>query len=109
MISQVDFTINSRKDPLSFTRRKKWMMTTAGFLFSLASNWNTGAYAIGEGSLQNDIGGTALKTASGFGIYVWGFALFPLLSTGVSEDLGRRPVYIVTGLLYWLFYFPIAK
>ncbi|KAJ9115744.1 hypothetical protein QFC24_006927 [Naganishia onofrii] len=75
----------------------------------VATNWNTGAYAIGEGSLQRDIGGTALRTAAGFGIYVWGFALFPLLSSGVSEDLGRRPLYIVTGLLYWLFYFPIAK
>ncbi|KAJ9107641.1 hypothetical protein QFC21_001101 [Naganishia friedmannii] len=109
MITQVDFTINSPRDPLSFTKRRKWIITTVAFLFSVATNWNTGAYAIGEGSLQKDIGGTALRTSAGFGIYVWGFALFPLVSSGVSEDLGRRPLYVATGLLYWLFYFPIAK
>jgi hypothetical protein len=106
---QVDFTANSPRDPLSFSRRRKWIITWIGFTFSIATNWNTGAYAIGEGSLRRDLGGTALRTSAGFGLYVWGFAIFPLVLSGVSEDLGRKPLYVVTGLLYWLFFFPIIK
>lgn len=106
---QVDFTLHSPRDPFSFSNRKKWIIAWIGFTFSIATNWNTGAYAIGQGSLQRDIGGTALRTAAGFGVYVWGFALFPLVLSGVSEDLGRRPLYIVTSLLYWIFFFPIIK
>ncbi|KAI5449238.1 hypothetical protein NCC49_005217 [Naganishia albida] len=105
----VDFTANSPRDPLSFSRRRKWIITWIGFTFSIATNWNTGAYAIGAGSLQRDLGGTALRTSAGFGLYVWGFAIFPLVLSGVSEDLGRKPLYVVTGLLYWLFFFPIIK
>lgn len=107
--TQVDFTPHSPRDPLSFSRRKKWLITWIGFTFSIATNWNTGAYAIGERSLQRDLGGTALRTSAGFGLYVWGFAIFPLILSGVSEDLGRKPMYVVTGVLYWLFFFPIIK
>lgn len=106
---QVDFSLRSHRDPLAFSNRKKWIITCVAFTFSIATNWNTGAYAIGERSLQRDLGGTALQTSAGFGLYVWGFALFPLVLSGLSEDMGRRPLYVVTGLLFWLFFFPIIK
>ena len=106
---QVDFSLRSHRDPLAFSNRKKWIITCVAFTISIATNWNTGAYAIGERSLQRDLGGTALQTSAGFGLYVWGFALFPLVLSGLSEDMGRRPLYVVTGLLFWLFFFPIIK
>lgn len=106
---QVEFAPDSPKDPFQFPQARKWYITIVAIFYTFATSWNTGAYAVGEPSMEVDTGGTALQAAAGLGVYAWGFAIFPLVLSSGSEEFGRKPLYVVTGVLYWLFFFPIAK
>jgi MFS family permease len=106
---QVEFASDSPKDPFQFPQARKWYITIVAIFYTFATSWNTGAYAVGEPSMEVDTGGTSLQAAAGLGVYAWGFAIFPLVLSSGSEEFGRKPLYVVTGILYWLFFFPIAK
>ncbi|KAJ9108582.1 hypothetical protein QFC19_002298 [Naganishia cerealis] len=105
----VEFAPDSPKDPFQFPQARKWYITIVAIFYTFATSWNTGAYAVGEPSMEVDTGGTPLQAAAGLGVYAWGFAIFPLVLSSGSEEFGRKPLYVVTGILYWLFFFPIAK
>ncbi|KAJ9108018.1 hypothetical protein QFC20_003587 [Naganishia adeliensis] len=105
----VEFAPDSPKDPFQFPKARKWYITIAAIFYTFATSWNTGAYAVGEPSMEVDTGGTPLQAAGGLGVYAWGFAIFPLVLSSGSEEFGRKPLYVVTAILYWLFFFPIVK
>lgn len=56
-----------------------------------------------------DLNATPLQAAAGLSLYAWGFAVFPLVLAPFSEEFGRRWMYVISCLLYWLCYFPVAK
>ncbi|KAI5451207.1 hypothetical protein NCC49_002083 [Naganishia albida] len=105
----VEFAPDSPKDPFQFPQGRKWYITIVAIFYTFATSWNTGAYAVGEPSMEVDTGGTPLQAAGGLGVYAWGFAIFPLVLSSGSEEFGRKPLYVVTAILYWLFFFPIVK
>jgi hypothetical protein len=106
---QVEFSPKSPKDPFHFTQARKWYITIVAIFYTFTTSWNMGAYSVGEPSMERDTGGSHLEAAAGLGVYGFGFAIFPMVLSSGSEEFGRKPLYVVTAILFWLFYFPIVK
>ena len=46
--------------------------------------------------MQRDLNCTALQATAGLTTYVAGFAIAPLAMSSLSEEFGRRPMYLVS-------------
>lgn len=44
--------------------------------------------------MERDLDCTAFQATVGLAVYALGFATIPLVSTSLSEETGRRPLYI---------------
>ncbi|KAN0085674.1 Drug:H+ antiporter-1 family protein [Tylopilus felleus] len=53
-------------------------------------------------SLTQDLHCTDLEAALGLGLYAVGFGIVPLVTSSFSEEVGRRPVYIFSSVMFAL-------
>ncbi|KAI9567982.1 hypothetical protein HD554DRAFT_2172726 [Boletus coccyginus] len=60
------------------------------------------SFSIGTPSLVQDLHCTELQAALGLGVFAVGFGIAPLVTSSFSEEVGRRPVYIFSSVLYTL-------
>ena len=82
----VDFSPDSPSDPLHFPAFKKYVITTIACTFTFWTSLNASSYAIGEGSMERDLGASRLQAATGLSLYAWGFAVFPMVLAPFSEE-----------------------
>lgn len=82
----VDFSPSSPSDPLHFPSFKKYLITTIACAFTFWTSLNASSYAIGEGSMERDLGASRVAAASGLSLYAWGFAVFPMVLAPFSEE-----------------------
>jgi hypothetical protein len=82
----VDFSPSSPSDPLHFPLFKKYLITTIACAFTFWTSLNASSYAIGEGSMERDLGASRVAAASGLSLYAWGFAVFPMVLAPFSEE-----------------------
>ena len=68
-------------------------------LKTLVSGSNSSTYTPGISSMMQDLNCTYLQAIAGLSVYTLGFAVLPLLTMPLSEELGRRPLYIVSALV----------
>ena len=68
-----------------------------------------GSYNMGFGTMLQDIKATQLQATTGLSLYALGFGVTPLLTSSFSEELGRRPLYIGSGIMYTLMYLMVAE
>lgn len=52
--------------------------------------------------MERDLNCTSFQAAIGLGVYCLGFSVIPLVSAPISEELGRRPLYVVTVVCFAL-------
>ena len=64
---------------------------------------------MGFGTMLQDIKATQLQATTGLSLYALGFGVTPLLTSSFSEELGRRPLYIGSGIVYTLMYLMVAE
>ncbi|KAK4890488.1 hypothetical protein LTR27_010769 [Elasticomyces elasticus] len=93
------------RNPMLYSRVKKWTITAIAALSTLAVTLLSSVYAGGrEGIVQEfGIGGETFNL--GVSLFVLGFALGPLLWAPLSEIFGRQILYICTHCLsfdFWL-------
>lgn len=55
-----------------------------------------------------DLHCTQLQAATGLSVFVLGFGVVPLVTASFSEEFGRLPLYIVSGLGFFLMFLMIA-
>ena len=67
-----------------------------------------GAYALGFPSMTRELNATQFQATIGLSMYTLGFAVVPLISTSFSEEFGRQPIYLVSGVGCLLFHVMIA-
>lgn len=79
-----------------------------GAFFTLSSAATAGAYNLGFGTMLQDIKATQLEATAGLSLYALGFGVTPLITSSFSEELGRRPLYIGSGIIYTLMYLMVA-
>lgn len=82
----VEFSPLSPHDPLHFPLSKKYVITTIACIFTFWTSLNASSYAIGEGTLERDLGATRVQAAAGLSLYAWGFAVFPMVLAPFSEE-----------------------
>lgn len=84
------------RNPMLYSRVKKWIITAVAALSTLAVALLSSVYAGGrEGIVDEfDIGGEVFTL--GVSLFVLGFALGPLLWAPLSEMYGRQILYIFT-------------
>lgn len=132
----VDFSPNDPDNPRNFPLHKKWYVARSCVLALLCLSFPetdrtcpsslariVTAYtsalcfcmAIGSSMPTGDLEGAAanlhvaqVSANLSITLFVAGFGFGPMLFAPLSEFIGRRPVYIITGLLYWIFNFPCA-
>jgi MFS family permease len=66
------------------------------------------AYNMGDSSMMRDLNCSRLLAITGFNVYSLGFGVVPLVTASFSEEFGRRPLYIVTGIGFNLMFMMIA-
>lgn len=67
------------------------------------------SYALGFPSMTRDLSATQFQATVGLSMYTLGFGVVPLVTASFSEEFGRRPLYLVSGLGFAIFYVMIAE
>ncbi|KAI9062694.1 MFS general substrate transporter [Trametes sanguinea] len=94
----VEFEENDPRDPMNFTRARKWAITFTASFFSIIVASSSSAYALGDDSMIRDLSATKFQATVGLSMYTLGFALVPLVSASFSEEFGRQPLYLFSGI-----------
>lgn len=87
---------------MHFSKTRKWTITLVACGFTFFTGANGSSYALGFPSMQQDLACTKFQAAIGLGIYCLGFALTPLITAPLSEELGRRPLFVVSVVVFAL-------
>ncbi len=58
--------------------------------------------------MTKDLNCTNLQATLGLSLYVIGFGVVPLVTSSLSEEFGRQPLYLVSGIMVLLMYLVIG-
>ncbi|KAF9461064.1 major facilitator superfamily domain-containing protein [Collybia nuda] len=104
----IDFAEGDKQNPANFTRKRKWMMTAIVCFSALIASINAAAYNLGSGSMMRDLNCTQMEATVGFSVYTIGFGVVPLVTASFSEEFGRQPLYISSGIGFIVMYLMTA-
>ncbi|KAI0369756.1 MFS general substrate transporter [Pilatotrama ljubarskyi] len=94
----VEFDEGDPRNPMNFSYARKWAITLTASLFTIIVASSSSAYALGDPSMIRDLNATQFQATIGLSMYTLGFALVPLVSASFSEEFGRQPLYLFSGL-----------
>ncbi|KAG2748702.1 MFS general substrate transporter [Suillus brevipes Sb2] len=98
----IKFDEGDPRDPQNFTYTRKWAITLTCCVFAGITASSASSYSISYQSMMHDLNCTQLQATVGLSMYVAGFGVVPLISSSFSEECGRRPLYIVSSVLFML-------
>ncbi|KAG1878434.1 MFS general substrate transporter [Suillus tomentosus] len=98
----IKFDEGDPRDPQNFSYARKWAITLTCCVFSGITAAAASSYSISYESMMHDLNCTQLQATVGLSLYVIGFGIVPLVSSSFSEETGRRPLYIVSSVLFML-------
>jgi hypothetical protein len=102
----VTFKIGDSENPLNWPSLYRWYITIVVSILVVCISFGSSIVTGGLGLVEEKYNVSlevAILTCS---IMVLGFAVGPLLWSPLSEIVGRRPIYIISMLLYVIFNFP---
>ncbi|SJX63631.1 related to YHK8-putative mediator of drug efflux [Sporisorium reilianum f. sp. reilianum] len=88
------------ENPREWSTRKKTRVTLIPGLMVLSFTYLSTAFALSANSLQRQFDTSAEVITLGLSLYVLGFALGPLLMGPLAQTNGKRPVYVVSWILF---------
>ncbi|KAF8141955.1 major facilitator superfamily domain-containing protein [Boletus edulis] len=100
----VEFMVNDPRNPVTSSRFKKWCITLVVCGFTGITATASSSFAMGTESMVHDLHCTQFQATIALCVYPLGFALVPLFSTAFSEEVGRKPIYLVTAFASVLCY-----
>lgn len=104
----VTFTIGDPENPHNWSNLYRWYITLVVSMLVVCIAFGSSIVTGGLGLIQDEYHVSlevAILTCS---IMVIGFGVGPLIWSPLSEIIGRRPVYIISLLLYVIFNIPCA-
>ncbi|KAF8884049.1 MFS polyamine transporter [Gymnopilus junonius] len=104
----IEFAPGAPHNPVNFSLRKKWAITSIACFATLISSSTSSAYNMGFASMTRDLNATNFQASIGLSVYALGFGIVPLVTASFSEEFGRQPLYIVSGIVFLLMYMMIA-
>ncbi|EQB46179.1 Efflux pump atB [Colletotrichum gloeosporioides] len=94
--------------PRSMSKLRKWVIVS---IVSLASTCVTAAssiYTSTYAQMNAEFGTSKLVSTVGLSVFVLGISLGPMLLSPLSEFYGRRPIYLVSWVMYLIWIIPSA-
>ncbi|KAG1734007.1 major facilitator superfamily domain-containing protein [Suillus lakei] len=98
----IKFDKGDPRDPINFSYAQKWTITVICCAYGGIAAAVPASYSISYESMTQDINCTRLQATLGLSVYTIPFGIVPLISSSFSEERGRRPVYIVSSVLFLL-------
>ncbi|SMQ50143.1 unnamed protein product [Zymoseptoria tritici ST99CH_3D1] len=89
--------------PFLWSSARKRMMTGLSCLVTFIAAYNSGAYSPGVAQMASEWNVSRVAVLVGITTFTCGFAIAPMFLAPFSEINGRRPVFVVTGLLFVVF------
>ncbi|GAA6059611.1 hypothetical protein JCM10212_005110 [Sporobolomyces blumeae] len=96
------------ENPFNWTRRRKWIISGVGIMFCALVSLSVSAYSIAAANIQQDLDTSRLLTISGITFFTLTFGAAPLLLAPLSEVYGRSYIYLVSSVVFTLFFIPQA-
>ncbi|GAO52258.1 hypothetical protein G7K_6339-t1 [Saitoella complicata NRRL Y-17804] len=104
----IEWEENDPEDPFNWSRTRKWVVTVVANLMTFMVAFNAGAYTPGQAGMEETFGVSRVAIICGLTVYALGFGVAPLVLAPLSEVYGRNPVYIVSFLIYTVFFIECA-
>jgi MFS family permease len=83
-------------------------MSHKNFLFKVIIAAVVAVYNLGFPSMIRDLHCTQFQATIGMSVFTLGFGVVPLVTSSFSEEFGRLPLYIVSGIGFFLMFPMIA-
>ncbi|KAK5111103.1 hypothetical protein LTR62_005302 [Meristemomyces frigidus] len=90
-------------NPYHWPKRQKTMLTWLSVLATCLTAYGAGSFAPAEGQMRELWHVSEPVISVGLSIFTWGFAIAPMFLAPFSEIQGRRPMFVVTGILWVIF------
>lgn len=91
----VNFDHNDPRDPRNFSAWRKWQILGVTLLLEGWVNVISSIYSFGAHDMAEEFGIGAIPSRLPAAVYLFGFAVGPILAAPLSEDFGRYPVMVV--------------
>lgn len=92
----VDYIPNDPRNPLEFSKLKKWFITISVAIATLAVAFVSSAYTGGVAQIMQEFRSSQIVATLGVSLFVLGFAIGPLLWAPLSELYGRQYLFFGT-------------
>ncbi|KAF2212260.1 hypothetical protein CERZMDRAFT_112000 [Cercospora zeae-maydis SCOH1-5] len=95
--------LKSYESPFTWSSSRKSFMTWLSCIVTLFTAFNAGAYTSGIDQMTSEWNVSRVAALLGVTTFTAGFGVAPMFLAPFSEINGRRPVFVVTGLLWVVF------
>ena len=92
----VEFIPNDPRNPMTFSKFRRWLITAVLGVATLAVSFNSSAYSGGVAQVIEQFECTEEVATLGISLFVLGFAIGPLFWGPMSELYGRQVLYFGT-------------
>lgn len=92
----------------NWSLKKKWSATITSCYMSSLISVTASAYSQAVDGIQKDLHSSYLLTVSGISFFTFTVAIFPIILSPLGERFGRKPVYLITFFVFFLFFLPNA-
>jgi hypothetical protein len=92
--------LRSFENPFLWSKTRKSFMTWLSCLITVSAAYSSGSYIATADQLTREWGISNVAYNAGITIFTFGFGIAPMALAPLSEEYGRRPVFLVSGLLY---------
>ncbi|GMG40340.1 unnamed protein product [Ambrosiozyma monospora] len=107
-IELVTFTINDPANPHNWPSWQRWLYTIVLSLLVVCVAFGSSVVTGGLGLMKDKYHVSMEVSILSCSLMVLGFSVGPLIWSPLSEQIGRRPVYFISFLLYFIFNIPCA-
>ncbi|KAH8682698.1 major facilitator superfamily domain-containing protein [Xylariales sp. PMI_506] len=104
----VTFKIGDPENPQNWSRAFRWYITVLAAIVVVCIAFGSSIVTGGLGLIEDKYNVSLVVANLTCSIMVVGFAVGPLIWSPLSEIIGRRPVYIISMSLYFIFNIPCA-
>ncbi|KAF7986356.1 hypothetical protein HWV62_35362 [Athelia sp. TMB] len=99
----VHFTENDPENPKNWSAAKRWYLTTAGGLLVLSATFASSAPSGMVPQLMEAFDMSEELGSLTISVFIAGYCVGPLIWGPLSEEYGRRPIFILSFLVYTIF------
>lgn len=89
--------------PFDWSDQRKALTIALSCAATAVTSYTPGAYAFGIPQMQDEWQVSEVAATVGITIFTCGFAVAPMFLAPFSEFNGRRPVFVITGILFVIF------